>query len=67
MDNGIIKTDPSKGIEVPKYQETVEQLENETEIPNYMEKEELVHFLKIIKEHGTEQDYHFFIYLLIQV
>lgn len=60
MDNGIIKTDPSKGIEVPKYQETVEQLENETEIPNYMEKEELVHFLKIIKEHGTEQDYHFF-------
>ncbi|WP_438498070.1 tyrosine-type recombinase/integrase [Paenibacillus sp. IHBB 3054] len=60
MENGIIKLNPSVGIEIPSYPKTVEELENEIEIPNYMEKEELVHFLRIIQEHGTEQEYHFF-------
>ena len=37
----IIKKDPTEYTQVPKQQKTIEELEGEKDIPNYLEKEDL--------------------------
>lgn len=60
VDLEMIKSDPTSSAEIPTYQATVEELENKTEIPKYMEKEELTRFLNVVKEHGDRQDFNLF-------
>lgn len=60
----VIKKDPSEFASVPKTQKTVEELEQEIEIPKYLEKEQLAHFLETIKDHGMDiRDYPIFLTL----
>lgn len=56
----MIKSDPTAGVQMPAYQTTVHDLENRTEIPKYMEKEELARFLNSVKTIGDRQDYNMF-------
>lgn len=60
---GMIKVDPTEYAYVPKSQKTVEELEQEKEVPNYLEKEELALFLRTAKDKGLEQDYPIFLTL----
>lgn len=46
----VIQSDPTVYAKVPTIRKTVEELENETDIPRYLEKEELAVFLKVAKE-----------------
>lgn len=60
----VIKKDPTEFAVIPKTKKTVDQLEHETEIPKYLEKEELAHFLSIIPDHGIDaRDYPIFLTL----
>jgi integrase len=60
----IIKTDPTQYAVVPKVQKTVEELEQEKEIPKYLEKEQLAAFLQTAKDHGIDnRDYAIFLTL----
>jgi integrase len=59
----LIKKDPSEFAVIPKAQKTVEELEQEDEIPNYLEKEELALFLHTAKEEGLDRDYPMFLLL----
>jgi len=54
----IIKTNPTLLAEIPAFPQTVEQLENEDELPKYLEKEELAKLLNTAKEYGDPQGYH---------
>lgn len=60
---GYIKNDPTKGAKVPKDRASVEEIENQEEIPKYLEKEELAHFLKTAYKMGQENDYEIFMML----
>ena len=51
-----IKIDPTQYAIIPKTQQTVEEIEAETDIPEYLEKEELSHFLKVARKKGLEMD-----------
>ncbi|WP_197079303.1 site-specific integrase [Desulfosporosinus sp. I2] len=53
---GYIKVDPTQYAIIPKTQKTVEEIEAYTEIPKYLEKEELAIFLKTAREKGLEMD-----------
>lgn len=53
----IIKKDPTEFAYVPKDRLTIE---DEDELPSYMEKEELAKFLKTVKSHGLPLDYEIF-------
>lgn len=55
--DGLIKIDPTEHAIVPRTAQTVEEIENNAEIPKYLEKEELAKFLRIAKEHGMDGDY----------
>lgn len=59
----LIKSDPTQYAKVPRTQKTVEELENEEEIPAYLEKEELANFLRTAKEKGLLHDYLIFMTL----
>ncbi|AYQ15179.1 site-specific integrase [Bacillus paralicheniformis] len=60
----VIKTNPTEYTIVPKVQKTVEELEREKELPKYLEKEELAHFLSIIPDHQMDiRDYPIFLTL----
>jgi integrase len=59
----LIKKDPTEFAIVPKVQKTVEELEQEDEVPNYLEKEDLALFLKTAKEQGLDRDYPIFMLL----
>lgn len=58
-----IKNDPTKGAKVPKDKVTVEEIENNEEIPKYLEKEDLALFLKAASKFGLENDYEIFMTL----
>jgi integrase len=60
---GIIKVDPTEDSYVPIDQKTVDQLENEVEIPKYLEKEELALFLATAESKGLEGDHAKFVTL----
>lgn len=53
----IIKKDPSEYAVAPRRQKTVDELEQEKEVPNYLEKEELAMFLRMAKKHGLGIDH----------
>lgn len=53
----MIKKDPTEFAKIPRTKKTVEELEQETELPKYLEKEELAVFLEAAKEKGLEGDY----------
>lgn len=59
----MIKKDPSQYARVPRSQKTVEELEQEVELPKYLEKEELALFLDTARERGIEIDYTVFLTL----
>lgn len=59
----VIKTDPTAYAIVPKTQATVEELEQEIEIPKYLEKEELALFIRTADNHGFDLDYPVFLTL----
>ncbi|MEK3699303.1 tyrosine-type recombinase/integrase [Paenibacillus sp. FSL R10-2199] len=63
VDLGIIKNNPTNGAELPAYTLTVEDLENKTELPHYLERDELSKLLTIIKIQGELQDYNLFFLL----
>lgn len=56
----MIKVNPTEDAEIPAFITTVADLENKTEIPKYMEKEELNRFLNSVKTIGDRQDYNMF-------
>lgn len=58
-----LKEDPTEFAQLPKTETTVEDLENEVEIPKYFEKEELSKFLDIAKEEFDLQSYTAFLTL----
>ena len=58
-----LKEDPTEFAQLPKTETTVEDLENEIEIPKYFEKEELSKFLDIAKEEFDLQSYAAFLTL----
>jgi integrase len=53
---GLIKINPTEDFQMPKKQQTVEELENEKEDIVFLEKEELALFLKLAKTEGLEMD-----------
>lgn len=55
---GVIKNNPIQYAEVPSYQQTVEELESEDELPKYLEKEELAHFLRTASTMDCPQGFH---------
>lgn len=59
----VRKDDPTQYARIPRIQKTVEELEQETEIPKYLEKEELAVFLRTAREKGLEGDYVIFLTL----
>jgi len=59
----VIAADITKGATVPKKQQTVEDLENGTEIPKFLEKEELARLLWIAEKFGNANDYPVFLTL----
>lgn len=59
----VIKNDPTEFASVPKRQKTIEELEQEKAVPKYMEKEELAHFLSVIKDRGIDRDFVMFMTL----
>jgi len=56
----LIKKDPTEYARVPRTQKTVEELEREGDIPEYLEKEELALFLKTAQDKGLLNDYFIF-------
>ncbi|EJW14131.1 tyrosine-type recombinase/integrase [Paenibacillus alvei] len=59
----VIKKDPSEYATPPKRLVTIEEIEQGDDIPKYLEKEELAHFLNTAKEHGLDRDYEIFLTL----
>lgn len=59
----IIKINPTAFAKVPKTIKTVEEIENTKEVPKYLEKEELSHFLQTAKTQGLTGDYPIFLLL----
>ncbi len=59
----LISNNPTQYAKVPKKVKTVEELEHETEIPKYFEKEELNEFLELTKQDISHQTYVIFLTL----
>lgn len=58
-----IKVDPTQNTKVLRSQKTVEDIENNLEIPKYLEKEQLALFLATAQEKGLPGDYVIFLTL----
>lgn len=54
---GIIKNNPAEFAKVKKTVKTVRELEEETELPKFLEKEDLGKFLSTAKKHGLGSDF----------
>jgi integrase len=59
----VLKKDPTEFTYVPRQQKTIEEIEEKKEIPNYLERHELKHFLQVTKKLGLDQDYSIFLLL----
>ncbi|WP_260989897.1 site-specific integrase [Paenibacillus xylanexedens] len=57
---GAVKKDPTIDAKVPKKAKTVKDLEDNTDLPEYLERDELLLFLETVKEYGLENDYETF-------
>jgi integrase len=63
LEQDLVKLDPTQFTRLPKTVTTVDDLENRTDIPKYLEKEELALFLKTALERGLDGDYEAFLTL----
>jgi len=63
LEFGYMKIDPTEYTKVHRAQATVEDIENNTEIPKYLEKEQLALFLKTAQTKGLPGDYMMFLTL----
>lgn len=63
MEWRYIKSDPTQYAVVPSKPKTVEDLENENEIPKYYDREELIKFLETAKGDDNYQTYPIFLLL----
>ncbi|OXL83139.1 hypothetical protein BCV73_08660 [Paenibacillus sp. SSG-1] len=54
----LIKKNPIKYAEIPSYAKTVEDLETDSDLPNYLEKEQLAHFLRTAATMDCPQGFH---------
>ena len=54
---GLIKMNPTEDFQLPKKQQSIEDLEQEQEKILFLEKEELAHFLKLAQSDGLEMDH----------
>jgi integrase len=63
MKDDIIKKNPLQYAVVPRKRKTVEELEEEDDVANYLEKEDLSKLLKTAKRRGLENDYPVFLTL----
>ncbi|TDL57874.1 site-specific integrase [Paenibacillus dendritiformis] len=60
----VIVADPTEGARVPAFKKTLAEIEaGDSELPKYLEKEELKHLLNIARFRGLPQDYNMFIVL----
>ncbi|MCW2277773.1 tyrosine-type recombinase/integrase [Heliophilum fasciatum] len=59
----LIKTSPAQFAKLPRTQITVEEIEQNKDVPKYLEKDELRRFLKTAKEKGLDRDYVIFLTL----
>lgn len=60
----IITENPGAEVKVPTFKKTLEEIEaGDAELPKYLEKEELKHFLNFIRFRGNPQDYNMFVTL----
>lgn len=55
--HGYIKNNPTKHSKIPRVDKQYEVIEDEEELPKYLEKEELAKFLDTVRVHGTFKDY----------
>lgn len=55
---GIVKTDVTLDAELPSFQKSVAEIENEDQLPKFLEKEELALLLKTAKTLNDPQGYH---------
>lgn len=60
---GYIKSNPTDYAVVPKPLKGFEVEDDEEEIPKYLEKEQLAHFLRTVKEYDKDKDYAVFMTL----
>jgi integrase len=59
----LIKRNPTEFVEIPTKVLTLEEYENQFTLPKFLEKDELVQFLDIVKDCGDELDYPIFLTL----
>jgi integrase len=63
LEQDLLKSDPTQFARAPRRIATVEEIENKVELPKYLEKEELAHFLKVAQTNGLLGDYEMFLLL----
>lgn len=63
LEYGVIKSSPTEFAKIPKRIETVEEIENEQDDMKFLEKDELITFLKAAKNKGLDRDFEMFMTL----
>lgn len=63
MELSVIKNDATQFARPPRKQQTLEDIENENEIPKYLEKDQLASFLRFAHDGGINDDYTLFLLL----
>ncbi|SFF88974.1 Site-specific recombinase XerD [Halobacillus alkaliphilus] len=63
LEYNLIKTNPSEFAKIPKKIETVEEIEQNEEVIKFLEKNELITFLKTAKIQGLDRDFIMFLTL----
>lgn len=56
----VITESPAATAKIPAFKDSLEQVESEVDVPKFLEKEELKHFLNIVRFRGRPQEYEFF-------
>lgn len=61
---GVISTNPAEDAEIPVFKTTLEEIESGGgEVPEFMEKDQLKHFLQVVRFRGSVQEYVIFLLL----
>jgi hypothetical protein len=63
IEMGHLKQNPAEFCYIPKIRKSLEEIEKETVLNTYMEKDALKRFLTAAREHGFDQDYALFLTL----
>lgn len=61
--DGVISINPAEGYKISEKAKTITELENSSDIPKYLEKSELQHYLDTAKDKSTPQNYLIFLML----